>query len=290
MVALDHTAYPSQRMFESIAPYWYAPHLMVADRRERALAKTLVADGFFTPGAKVGILIEDNPGIRAGVEAGMKPALEAAGVDVVAEAVYPDPIDSPWSTYVLKFQSAGVTHLVMSTTAYLWAPSLFMMRASDSQGFRPRWGLGSDHYPSQLDKVGAPRAQLARVQGMGWIPLRDLGPTKSVSAQEELCVQILTKAGFPSGPGGGDFCEFPFFLKAALDRADVISPEGLAQAVGRLGTEYVSSVTVDGATQFAPGRHDGPSSMRSFGFNDRCGQDEGAPCFRYTSPTRPIPG
>lgn len=219
----------------------------------------------------------------------MKPVLEDAGVDIVAEAVYPDPIDSPWSTYVLQFQSAGVTHVVMSTTAYLWAPSLFMMRASNSQGFRPRWGLASDHYPNQLAEVGAPRAQLARTQGMGWIPLRDVGPITSVSAQEELCLQILADAGYPSGPGDGDFCEFPFFLKAALDRADVISPAGLAEAVAKLGTDYVSTVTVNGSTRFAPGSHDGPSAMRPFGFNDACG-DEGASCFQYTAAAQLIPG
>jgi ABC-type branched-subunit amino acid transport system substrate-binding protein len=289
MIVLDHTVYPSKKMFDSFAPYWYAPHLMVADHRERALAKTLLADGFFPKGAKVGLLIEDSAGIRAGVDAGMKPVLKAAGVDVAAEAVYPDPIESPWSTYVLRFQSAGVTHVVMSTTAYLWAPSLFMMRAAESQGFRPRWGLGSDQAPNLLGSMGAPPEQLAKAQGMGWIPFLDEGPTKLASPQEALCVQILTKAGFASGPGDGGFCEFPFFMKAALDRAEVISPEGLARAVGGLGTAYVSTMTVNGSTSFAPGKHDGPATMRSIAFDQRCGQD-GVSCFKYTSAPRPIPG
>lgn len=288
LVALEHTSYPSQEMFESIAPYWYAPHLMVADRREAALAETLLADGFFTPEAKVGILIEDKPGIRAGVEAALKPALEAAGVDVVAEAVYPDPIESPWDTYVLQFQSAEVTHVVMSYTGYLYAPSLFMMLASESQEFRPRWGMGSDQYPANLINVGAPREQLAGVQGVGWIPSNDVGKSEVASAQEELCVEILTEAGLPSGPGDGGFCELVFFLKAALDGADAISPEVLADAVEELGADYVSPLTLDGATQFGPGRHDGPSSMRSFAFDDRCGE-EGVSCFRYTNPARPVP-
>lgn len=289
MIVLDHTVYPSKKMFDSFAPYWYAPHLMVADHRERALAKTLLADGFFPNGAKVGLLIEDSPGIRAGVEAGMKPVLKAAGVDVAAEAVYPDPIDSPWSTYVLRFQSAGVTHVVMSTTSYLWAPSLLMMRAAESQGFRPRWGLGSDQAPNLLGSMGAPPEQLAKAQGMGWIPFLDEGPTKLASPQEALCVQILTKAGFASGPGDGGFCEFPFFMKAALDRAEVISPEGLARAVGGLGTAYVSTMTINGSTSFGPGKHDGPATMRSIAFDQRCGQD-GVSCFKYTSAPRPIPG
>jgi hypothetical protein len=72
--------YPDRQRFQSIAKYWYSPHGLLAENREGGLAHELLAQGFFTPGAKVALMIENRPGIRAGVERGTKPVLSAAGV------------------------------------------------------------------------------------------------------------------------------------------------------------------------------------------------------------------
>lgn len=82
-------AVPSQEQFDAMSDYWYTPPLMIADHREQAVTSFLLDHGFFEEGAKVGLMIEDTPGIRAGVENGLKPVLDEAGIEIAAEIVYP---------------------------------------------------------------------------------------------------------------------------------------------------------------------------------------------------------
>jgi hypothetical protein len=278
-------AYPSEQVAASA--YWYAPNGLTGEHRERALANELLDQGFFTPGAKVALMIEDRPGIRAGVARGMKPVLQAAKVDVVQEIVYPDFLASPWDTYILRLKQLQVTHVVMSATSGASQSARSMMEKAESSAFRPRWGIASDNRPKDLFTQNAPVEQLKRAQGMGWSQSEDIDlPSMRdsvTSSADAICRQIVPKA---EGENRRANCEFFFFLKAVFDRMTVVSPEGFARAAESMGTGYVGLFTVNGTTRFGPGRHDGPETIQAFAFDPRCG--EAAPCFRYVSPPHPM--
>jgi hypothetical protein len=272
--------YPSPEV--AVSPYWWAPNGLTGEHRERALANELLDQGFFTPGAKVALMIEDRPGIRAGVERGMEPVLRAAKVDY-QRIIYPDFLASPWETYVLQLKQSGVTHVVMSATSGASQSARSMMEKAESGDFHPRWGIATDNRPKDLYSQNAPVAQLKRTQGMGWSQDEDidLATTRDgiTSSSDAICRQIVPKAESENRRAQ---CEFFFFLKAVFDRMTVVSPEGFAKAAESMGTGYVGLFTLNGFTRFGPGRHDGPETIQAFAYDPRCG--EAAPCFRYVSP------
>jgi hypothetical protein len=269
-------AYPDAQ--RAASPYWYAPNGLMAEHRERALANELLAQGFFTPGAKVALLTEDRPGIRSGVDRGMKPALQAAKVNVVTQIIYPDFLASPWDTYVLQLQQLGVTHIVMSATSGASQSTRSMMQSAENQKWHPRWGIATDNRPKDLFSQNAPVAQLKNTQGMGWSQSEDISQDGTLSSADALCRQLVPKA---EGENRRSSCEFLFFLQAVFARMTVVSPEGFAKAAESMATGYVGQFTLSGLTRFAPGRHDGPETAQAFAFDSRCG--DAAPCFRYVS-------
>jgi hypothetical protein len=274
-------AYPDEQ--RATSPYWYAPNGLTGEHRERALANELLAQGFFTPGAKVALMTEDRPGIRSGVDKGMKPALQAARVNVVTQIVYPDFLASPWDTYILQLQQLGVTHVVMSATSGASQSARSMMQSAENQKWHPHWGIATDNRPKDLFSQNAPVAQLQNTQGMGWSQSEDISQDGTLSSADALCRQLVPKA---EGENRRSSCEFFFFLQAVFARMTVVSPEGFARAAEAMGTGYVGQFTLNGLTRFGPGRHDGPENVQAFAFDPRCG--DAAPCFRYVSPPHPM--
>jgi hypothetical protein len=265
---------------------WYAPNYLLTERRERALVQSLWGQGFFSADAKVGILIEDTPDIRAGVENGMIPALAAHGITPVAKVVYSDPLEANWPNYVLQLQSAGVTHVLMSATEGSGFGTASAMKAADSQQYKPRWAIATDQAPAALIGLGAPASQLANTFGMGWAPVADVADVSAQSPNTKLCEDLNRAAGQP--PTTYSYCEDLLFLKFVLDRATELSPKGMTDALARVGTDWQDITNIGGASLLAPARHDGVSTARAFAFDDRCGQ-QGASCFKYTSDPSPIP-
>lgn len=274
-------AVPSQEQFDAMSDYWYTPPLMIADHREQAVTSFLLDHGFFEEGAKVGLMIEDTPGIRAGVENGLKPVLDEAGIEIAAEIVYPDYLESPWPNYVLQLQMAGVTHVLMSAThGSVWS-TVGMMNAAQDQGYFPKWGVGSDNLPFAFAALGAPNEQIENVMAAGWIPGFDTGDPESQSAAAEECESIMTEIG--ATPREGDqVCELLFFLRAAFEHAPELSPSGLAEGTAALGDSYQSVMTGGGVTEFGPGRHDGPAEATLLAWSEEC------TCLAYTDQTGPL--
>ncbi len=69
------------------------------------------------------------------------------------------------------------------------------------------------------------------------------------------------------------YCSLLFFLKDALDRVDVVSPNGMLAAVERLGHAHSSPATL--STHFGPRRWDGAASTLDFAYVEECS------CFKY---------
>ncbi|HEX2040789.1 MAG TPA: ABC transporter substrate-binding protein, partial [Acidimicrobiales bacterium] len=215
----------SDKRFGEAGPYYYSLNGMSTERRERAVVESLARQGFFTPGARVGLLIEDAPSIRQGVANALKPALAARGVNVVTEAVYPDIIESPWDTYVLQFQTNTVTHVLFSASTSLSWPTLLFMRAAENQTWRPKYGI--DGLPGIWLLDNAPKDQLRNTRGVAWVP-GYLGETYGpVSDRDATCREIMKKKAYPETLGS-PFCDYLFFLKDGLERADALTPAGLA--------------------------------------------------------------
>lgn len=274
----------SQRHFDSMSNYFYSPRSFIADRRERAMAKFLLAHGFIPKGAKVALLIEDKPDTREGVERGMKPVLEAAGIKPL-EIVFPDFISSPWANYVLQLKTAGVTHVVWANISAPALSAVLMMRAAQDQQYRPKWAMGSDMQGASMVATGAPEEQMANTSGMGWQYAFDTGDdTKPQSDHARICSEALKKRGQPPGNAAGQGrCEFLMFLRSALALAPEVSPAGLAAGVAKLAGTFGSTATIGGATNFGPGRHDGVSAVRPFAY------DPGKKQFQYTGGPEPVP-
>jgi len=264
---------------QQAVPYWYGLSKMLAERREQTQVDELAKGGYFDKGAKVGVLTENVPMSKESFAKGLRPALAAHGIPVTAEAVYPDVIDSPWQNYVLQFEQAGVNHVLFSTSTYEWWTGVMFMRAAESQGYHPRYGLTTDVDPGGDFPSNAPKAQLNGALAVGWIPQADTGAQLS-GPQYALCMKIEKDAGQEGLALGPTTCEYLNFLQAALSRAPEFSASGLEAGAAALGKSF-QSIWVP-LEDFGAGRFDGVSEVRTTAFDNSCG------CFnKYNSPPTP---
>jgi hypothetical protein len=121
---------------------------------------------------------------------------------------------------------------------------------------------------------------------MGWQSGQDTGDLTQ-SAASTLCAEIMKKGGQPfDNSNGAPQCEFMFFLQHAFDEADIVSPAGFGDGVGRLGTSHSDPYTVGGRTEFTPGDHEGPGAVRAVAYDPKCN----CPIpFKYVSEPEPFP-
>ena len=261
------------------APYLYQPSTFTTDRQDRDMAQFFVANGFFDQKAKVALFTEDKAASRNGADRGMKPILAAAGIKTV-DIYYPDAVESSWNSYVLQMQTQGITHVIFTAGSGGVLPPLFLTRAAESQGYRPKWGMASTETPSGLITVGnLPPQQAQNILGMGWIPAGDDGDATLQGPEGDECGKVLKAAGQPVS----DSCNFLFFLRDALAHATALSPQGLSAAVEGLATSFRCYITLDAATKFGPNHHDGASMVRKVVY------DPGANNMIYTGPTQTVP-
>ncbi|HVF76537.1 MAG TPA: ABC transporter substrate-binding protein [Acidimicrobiales bacterium] len=289
----------TEKRFASVAPYYYLPFELLAERRETGLVRFLHSKGYFQPhdGApvKVGIMVEDKPNIREGVARALKPELARLGFPVAFEVVYPDINDSNWQTYALQMRDNDITHVVWSATTGGVFPFFHMARTSQTQLFWPKWGLGSDFQTVYARRLlyDTSERQLRNVHGMGWKALEDTGDQTLQSANAQQCAEAVSKYGQPKGSQiSWEICEFTFFMRDALARAPEVSVNGLAAGVAALGDDFGSMMTHGGATTFSRTKHDGVSVARYFVYDPNKvhsnGKDKGLNV--YVGPPEPVPG
>ncbi|MBW3667833.1 MAG: ABC transporter substrate-binding protein [Actinobacteria bacterium] len=263
----------SESSYRQSRGLWYGPTYPLVERRNTALVDSLHRRGWFTPGAKVGILIEDSPWHREGVEKGMIPALARHGITPAAQIVMTSGSQS-WSTWAFTLQREGVTHVLWSTSDALWVTPGLMLQAASSQRYYPKWGFGSDQaFQDGVVLAMYPEDQRPNMTGIGWNPVHDTG-TKDLSGSPN--AQACNKIGETSKHNGAIYyCEILFFLKFALDNATEISPTGMSEAMARVGDRYQSVQNVDGRSRYSPTRHDGPAAYRPVVYRETC------KCFVY---------
>lgn len=279
---LYHLRLTDQRV-RSIWNYYYDPAGITSDRANRALALFLLANDVFGREAKIGLMVEDIPDQVQGAQA-MKPALTAAGLNPVVEIRYPDAIESPWSSYVLQLQAAGVTNVVWTVQSSQILPAVFMMQAAENQTYRPSWAFGTDMTISGLLGYNAPPEQLAGVVGMGWQPspdVADSSPESVHSPTATICDAAARKRN-QVVEWARSQCEWLFFLRTALQHTNELSVAGLASGVAAMGEGFGSLMTIGGRTSFAD-RHDGVTTVRLVVY------DRDLERFKYDTGPLPIP-
>jgi hypothetical protein len=275
------------------APYVYWPGSISGDRLA-VYVDGLAEQGYFDPGAKVGLLRWDTPQNERVTRNVVRPALGRHGIgpgsidevavsDVKSVAALGG-IAAELGNAILRFRSRGVTHVMFAGTQ--GAVPFFFLPQAESQNYRPRYGWNSFEFP-EFVRLSAPPQQFHRSVGVGWYPRRDVAEANDPGGNpaSDLCVSILRKAGKrPADRSSTDqmesTCEGIFFLKAVLDRADELSPAGIRGAADRM-RDYASPTTF--SASFPAGRFDGASAYRPFAYGDDCS------CWRYTGPQKPIP-
>ncbi|HZN15625.1 MAG TPA: hypothetical protein VFB78_15255 [Acidimicrobiales bacterium] len=254
----------------------------ISTERQGFWIDEIAAAGYFT-NAKVGVISVDDPIFERYLDKVIRPRLAAQNVPLtqVFEFQAPGSAGDASSLYsqannaVLKFRSAGITHVIFVPTGGT-LPFVFMPTA-ENQNYRPRYAMNSYEIPAFVD-LNVPAAQLKDALAVGWLPTSDvLTPQRPQFPAERLCFNITkSRSDIPSR-----YCEGLFFIKAAWDASKDVSAAGLARGARMLGDGFQSPWTF--ATRFGTGRTDGAAAYRLVKF------DGGCECFMYSGPLKSVP-
>ena len=256
----------------------------------------LAKQGYFSKGAKVGIVTWDDAYYRYGISNGANPALARLGLkNVPVEYVavpqsYGDlgATSSSAGSAVLQFRTQGIDHVIVfdgpagvASGAILW---IEWSRQADSQQYYPRHGLNSTSGFNALAS-DIPRKEMENSLGVGWFPSLEETSTDwantPLSANAKLCLQIMKDAGQQQAGANAQaiqfaICDKLFLLKQAFDPiTGPLNQQTALAAINALGTHYTPMLTF--GLDITAGRHDGASLVRNMAFQDSC------TCYRYTS-------
>jgi hypothetical protein len=273
-------------------PNMWNPGELGVEQLVQVYADGLVANGFFGPGAKVGLLVNEYPAAQAGRRM-LKARLASHGVALDDANVYTVPQPSGWTAVTsslqalqnaqLKMRAGGVTHVL----SLCWGCAAFFMTYASDQKWTPKYGLTSADLPSGI--VGDPPnpktvGQLRGAVGIGWWPVDDIktlgNPSAPVNATWNRCQDIIRPTGLGTKQQidqqySSAFCGALLFLKAAAEASQAypITGTALRQGAERLGTTYQDPMSLH--TNLGPNRHSGVDRVRPFRFVDSC------TCFEY---------
>jgi hypothetical protein len=186
---------------------------------------------------KVGLLYGDD-GFRAKAFAYLKTLLKSRGINVAAEFQSSSPSD--YSNAVVKFRSAGVTHLFMDSGA-----SLFYPPQAENQHYYARYAVTSNNFIQPFLQETQPKAQLRGMMGVGWIPHQDVdlrhnpGPTAGQAA----CFKIMREAGASLAKDNYQYvaetvCDSIFLFLEMAHVGGALDPTSLLRSVQAAGSTF----------------------------------------------------
>jgi hypothetical protein len=270
-----------QKKFAMYPSTLYAPSTINLTRLEKAVVDALAKDGFFTPGAKIGVMYQDNLEMKRAVDEGLVPALRVHGLSLFKRAATGNAFTES-SNIELQFATAGVTHVLFVAPGGA-APWQFMQSASQNQ-HHYRYGVSSDDYPSVVLEQLAPKDQLATTSGFGYRPVGDVNaqqappPTKGLAA----CLTVFHDAGYDTAGATSQLamaylCDAFQLLRAGWSGQTQLGTASLREGIERLGRSF--AVARAFAARFEPGRtHDGAAAYRMLHWGSGCS------CFQYAGP------
>lgn len=192
---------------------------------------------------------------------------------------------SALSNAVLKFHSAGVTHIVFFVDGGL--PESTFARDAQSQDYTPRYAFTSlDGVEATIESVlfADATSQLTGSVGIGWQPVFDTAYPSPFMASPapRRCLAIARSSGvtISSSTAAGQLtqaCDGIWFLRTAAARATSLSAPALVNAARALGTGFASAAT---QRTFFDDNPDGAAGYQLQAFHAGC------TCIKSTSPVR----
>lgn len=251
--------------------------------------RRLAALGYFSPwdttaGApgtapvKIGMMFPDN-GVGHRSASLTSRLLAARGTSYAPPVFYastPSDAAAQVQNAVLKFRSAGVTHVFM-----LEAVTNYFMTVAEQQRYRPRYAYSSLWQFTQGGGTGgAPVGQFTGAVGSGWEPYVDTGDNTNPAAKA--CMAALKRGGVDYGGSlvptdiALYLCDEIRLIAQAIEAGGGFSTADLNAGLARIGHTYTPAV-VSFQTGFSSTRADVVGAVRDIAFNTECG------CFRYRS-------
>jgi hypothetical protein len=169
-----------------LTPNLFTPEAFAHDRTATALVHNAVDRGWITKKDTLGVVVMDCPVDNRVYDHQTAPAARAAGIkfekatfncingnaDIGSAA-------SQIASVVLKFRTDGVTHVTL-LSAPEGGATLFFMQAASQQKYYPTYLISSNAFAYNNSGGGGqgtwPEDQLAKVKGISWSPLLDVGP------------------------------------------------------------------------------------------------------------------
>ncbi|HLI55263.1 MAG TPA: hypothetical protein VKU88_13125 [Acidimicrobiales bacterium] len=267
------------------------------DRGDRITIEGLARQGYFSPGAKVGVVTWDESDYQYGITAGVDPALAAIGIHnvpveyITVPASYSDlgATSSSVANAVLKFRSEGIDHVILlDGPAGVNQSGVLVLeweQQANSQFYYPKYGLNSTSGFTALAS-DLPEKEMVGSEGVGWLPSEDLSSADYAALPEnneqKTCLQIMSASGnTPSGNNAEavafSICDEFFFLQYALGKVSgPLNQETALAAIDSVGSSFADLMTF--GTYYSASQHDAAQLVRNIAFVASCD------CYRYTSP------
>lgn len=258
-------------------PAMYSTSDLNLTRATAVHVEALAAQGFFTKGAKIGVVINDNQADNSrAVREGMEPALKERGLSITRRVVISN-AQTESTNAELQMFSAGVTHVLFAAPG--GAAAAQFMIAADQQRRTYAYGISSQDAPGLTVQVLAPRSQLVHARGYGIRPGLDVDSNNQPPETPGMkaCFDLYRKKGYDTGSlnraAMAMICDGLNLLQAALRGHTTPTQGGLAEAVAAFGTRLPVASTF--SSEFSATQHDGVGSYRFLRYVEDCS------CFRY---------
>lgn len=291
------TAFRPQRVYSRYAPYLYAPTEPTLERVVRVTTQRAAANGYFEGGwdadptkpgsqpTKIGILSrrayygsDHTRVVRQ--ELGRQSQPVAATFEWSGDLAR---AGDEMNQAIVSFKEADVTHVIAQDVGLF----MFSLNA-ESQQYRPRYLVSSDHLPGSLQDL-VPPEQMVGALGTGHLPASDVDQFRDpgdVSAETTRCRKVMDQAGQNTSNRIDwalmvNWCSAFNFLASAVAEGG-LSPAGVRRAVSEMGS-MPSAATF--RASFAGDRFAGAAAARDLGFRESC-KDRPADhpgCFVYLS-------
>jgi hypothetical protein len=279
----------------SSQPTTVSAQALSVDRRSKAQLEQLTAAGHLTRSSRIGVVVEGCPYNTRAVDRTLLPTAKRLGLNVVQQQQVRcfggindlGGLASDSQNAVLRFAADQVDRVLIVSSVEANVLLVFT-NAAESQGYRPGYALTSLALANVL-KDNVPQQQLVGAKGVGWLPtVDDAGPTLTPTPQARECAQRVRAQGV-SPAGIVDHatvfagCDAFVLAERVLGRSrGTTAPAAWSAALDAVGTSFRGAATLEGRTDFAGGRRDGPARVRTFGW------DGGCSCFRYTGAGAPV--
>jgi ABC-type branched-subunit amino acid transport system substrate-binding protein len=277
----------SKAFFARYPSHYYAPGQFESVAAARTYVDGLHSAGYFSKGARVGLLYWDAPSFADAYRDGIVPALRRHGLGVTAAIPIrtaqttsdAGPVLSSVQSAVLRFRSDRVDHVLFLDSG--GALAQYFMTGAQNQGYSPRYGLSSFSALPLLEANASP-SQLEDSLAVGWEPTHDVAETRlprSTAARD--CDRIMSAAGIRPASSLDHWviyrlCSGVFFLQQVMGRATDWSPAGFRRTVEGLGSP-VASNALGFSERYTAGKHWGTAAYRMLAFDNDCS------CFVYTT-------